>query len=201
MFKIIAILLFANIASALEIREYKKKILSLSSDQLWELKDKKFKDNRVWYFSDGSKKKVWSIIGACKLEDKRTCKDCTCDYYFKSYHPHNRFKGDYPYNTFSEGYPQSPNKLPSSGCMQVNGHKGTCSFNNAYKLCNLSNNPKVVFKAYVTHAFNDSKDPCGLKEFVNSEYAQKFIDIINSTEESALKDRKEEKKKGEQTLP
>lgn len=187
----IFLLLLSSSIYAMELEQYKKLILSQTPETLWELRDLKFEDQRIWYFTDGSIKKIWSAFGACKIDDKRTCKDCTCDFYFKSPHPNNRFKGDYPYNTFSDGYPQSPNKLPSSGCMQINGLKGSCSYNNHYGLCNLSNNPKVVFKAYIKHAFENKNDPCGLREFLNTEFVEKIVKHPSLNSKA-----KKEKKKG-----
>tara|TARA_B100001971_G_scaffold215193_1_gene260082 strand:- start:169158 stop:169742 length:585 start_codon:yes stop_codon:yes gene_type:complete len=192
--KLISLLTILSIqVYAMSLEDYKKTILNLSADKMWEIKDLTFKDNRTWYFTDGAIKKIWSPFGACRLEDKRTCKDCTCDYYFKSKHPNNRFKGDYPYTTFSEGYPISPNKLPSSGCMQVDGLKGTCSYDNVYKLCYLSNNPKVVFKAYITHAFNNPKDPCGVREFLNTDFPKEVIQHPMLKDKKRKKDLKEKK--------
>lgn len=174
--KIYCLLLLISVhVLASDVDEYKELILSLDTTTLWKLKDLKFEDERIWYYTDGGVKKVWSAFGACRIEDQRTCKDCSCDYYFKSSHPNNRFKGDFPYNSYSEGYPQSPEKLPSSGCMQIDGLKGDCSYNNAFKLCHISNNPEVVLKEYIKHAFNNKKDPCGLKEFVFTKYKKQIL--------------------------
>lgn len=166
----IYLLLICGLSYSSEIEEYKKKILELDEEVIWQLQNIKFEDSRIWYFSDGGIKKVWSPLGACRAEVKTECADCSCDYYFKSSHPNNRFIGDFPYETVSEGYPQSPNKLPSTGCMQVDGARGACSFNNKYKLCNISDNYKAVFKEYIRYAFNDKKDPCGINEFFYTKY-------------------------------
>ena len=195
--KLIFMFAFTNAIYAMSLAQYKAKITELDAQTIWELKDIKYKDSRIWYYGDGGIQKEWSPLGACRIEIKTQCKECECDYYFKSSHPNNRFKGDFPYDNYSDGYPQSPNRFPTEGCMHVKKKRGTCSFDNHYKLCELSDDPKVVFKAYLRHAFYDPKDPCGLKEFFYTPHKDEALQnkIINPKpgEDETVETKKKEK--------
>jgi len=191
--KIITILTLGLLSStfANEMYKYKKAVLDLSAENLWKLTAQKYESKKVWYFTDKPIPKSWSGIAACRIEDERTSKDSTCDYFFKSSHPNNRFIGDYPYNSASEGYPHHPDKIPSGGCMDVVGLKGKCTHQKDEKLCGISKDVKVVLKKYVEVAFNDKSDPCGLYEFAKTKHIKAALEYIES-----LKNPEKEIKKG-----
>ena len=176
--KILILFLISIGAQAQSIAFYKKEMLKLSPEQLWQISQMTKRDKGVWYFTDKTIDKVWYGTGACYIKDQRTCKNCSCDYAFKSKHPNNRYKGDYPYESYSEGYPHHPDKIPVSGCMQINKLKGSCDHLENFGLCNISSDVKVVLKEYIKKALNDPKDPCGLYEFSKTDFYKEVISKI-----------------------